>query len=189
MAAIHSLPFEEIASADLAGAISDIAPHYLSESTQEEDSEDLGYEEETIVKIKALYLLVQLLLLRETVFKPGFESSVSSSRSSPYETSNLPCDGSTDGGGNAHDNSQTDGTTIESSSSPPVSQTQSKAHKQKNYEGAEGGDDMGQTPPRRAAKYRPRFLAGRFACTFAKADPVGHSSCLLIARKDLSGVK
>ncbi|EPS45316.1 hypothetical protein H072_703 [Dactylellina haptotyla CBS 200.50] len=147
---------------------------------------------ERTFKIRTIYLLLQLLAWREGARRIGRESSISSSI--------IEADQGVDAGDRGSPRTRSSGTDKRLSSQVGSSNGQSKGSSGQNKSSGSGkrkatgndGDDNDkneQPPHKRTKKGSIRSLNGQLACPFAKADPTTHINCILIGRKDLSGVK
>ncbi|KAK6535299.1 hypothetical protein TWF694_001764 [Orbilia ellipsospora] len=154
----------------------------------EEMSEEDGIEEERTLTMQILYILVQLLIMRDAAFMSlycGGEESESESSSGASD--------STDSSGEQSDNPNE----VAYTDANPKGYRQNSGafwkgvlQKRSLDDDDEGDDDVPPPPrPTKKVKGNPGLLEGRLACPFAKASPGSYIGCLTIGRKNLSGVK
>ncbi|KAK6537573.1 hypothetical protein TWF694_011755 [Orbilia ellipsospora] len=154
------------------------------------DTEE-GFLEERTFKLQTIYLFLQLLFWREATRRIRRESPVSEPVLESEESSvALYCrpltgisPGTISSRGASTKNTGTE--TLGTHQQTPIDK------KRKGDQSDENDGDGERQHPRhkRTKKGSIRSLNGQLACPFAKADPNIHLNCLMIGRKDLSGVK
>ncbi|EWC43683.1 hypothetical protein DRE_01570 [Drechslerella stenobrocha 248] len=182
-------------------------PYSKALTNNEADTSSPGFAEERIYKIRILYLCLYLLSWRHISSTVGTES-ITSSRSSVGEPGMCQDSSQNDLGTIENTDEASDG----GDGAPAVTSTQAndsgliessgaatqKSHPKatlKRKQNCSADDDDSDTPdgphppPKRAKVDDMRSLRKRFACPFAKAEPIVYHECLMVTRKDLTGVK
>ncbi|KAF3918572.1 hypothetical protein AA313_de0200649 [Arthrobotrys entomopaga] len=150
--------------------------------------------EERVFKLRSIYFLLQLLFWREAARRsrrepwtaiPVTESGRWTSTSGRHKCT-TSTQRSDEGTSSRATSTQDSGTEV-----PPKELLDKK---RKSRQSDDEGDDDGESEdwrPRHKKTKRGsiRSLNGQLACPFAKADPTTHLNCIMIGRKDLSGVK
>ncbi|EPS41440.1 hypothetical protein H072_4665 [Dactylellina haptotyla CBS 200.50] len=170
-------------------------PACETEIVPEEDDDDFldGHGEERAAKVVWLYVLLQLHFFRERALKlesatPSSNSSCSSERGGPNQDD--PTDTPADSNPGINNASGINGSVSSESPDPTNDEPprQTCKRKKREDEREENGKE-GRSPPGRNSSNNPNLPLWWLACPFAKGKPLQHSSCLLISRKDLAGIK
>ncbi|EPS39670.1 hypothetical protein H072_6519 [Dactylellina haptotyla CBS 200.50] len=181
----------------------------ISDISDEEVTNISGIEEETTVKIRAIYILIQLMIIREMGRKYRNHSSEQGSYSSSLDgisVQNESVDSASEDSintgntGKKHSHDVVDNTPQPGNDSignqrQGSSDRQSWSKKRKRGEDGDGDeedDDKNRKrdcPDRRTRWNKMMSLGLLLACPFAKGHPTSHLGCLTIGRKDLAGIK
>ncbi|EWC44966.1 hypothetical protein DRE_01025 [Drechslerella stenobrocha 248] len=181
-------------------------PQFDSSRVREYDSDDLGVDEndsDGVWKLRAIYLLLMMMALSETVESSthdmnddsgiGMSDTASSrgwnsgSSTSSRQSSQAPVDGSdynhsVSGAGMS-------GFAGRSNTGTPAGGRRGSESSRRRKPDDDDSDGSDGKRPRNRRSSNLRSLSGRYACPFAKADSDNNVSCWTINRQNLAGVK